>query len=152
MHTFSLSNYEFKFLTRSATVRRFGQGPSYSPNCLEEHFDFKTSTSKMTWSRDVCDHLLADIFLLFSFEADSIQSLLSTGMKHLASRFKFTYKYIDDVLSISNLVTGCNPNDLDIWTDWCRFSNPEFENYLDQIYHVNLRSKTQQRATLLLLT
>ena len=19
------------------------------------------------------------------------------------------------------LVTGCNPNDLDIWTDWCRF-------------------------------
>ena len=19
-----------------------------------------------------------------------------------------------------NIVTGCNPNDLDIWTDWCR--------------------------------
>ena len=56
--------------------------------------------------------LLADIFL-YSYEADFIQSLLSTGKKQLASRFNLTYRYIDDVLSINN---------------------PEFENYLGQMY------------------
>ena len=59
-----------------------------------------------------CAPLLADIFL-YSYEADFIQSLLSTGKKHLASRFNLTYRYIDDVLSINN---------------------PEFENYLGQMY------------------
>ena len=54
-----------------------------------------------------CAPLLADIFL-YSYEAEFIQSLLSTGRKQLASRFNFTYRYIDDVLSINN---------------------PEFENY-----------------------
>ena len=44
-----------------------------------------------------CAPLLADIFL-YSYEADFIQSLLSTGKKHLASRFNLTYRYIDDVL------------------------------------------------------
>ena len=77
-----------------------------------------------------CAPLLADIFL-YSHEADFIQSLLSTGKKHLASRFNLTYMYIDDVLSINN---------------------PEFENYLGQMYPVNLRSRTPQRAPLLLLT
>ena len=56
--------------------------------------------------------LLADTFL-YSYEADFIQSLLSTGNKHLASRFNLTYRYIDDVLSINN---------------------PELENYLGQLY------------------
>ena len=59
-----------------------------------------------------CTPLLADIFL-YSYEADFIQSLLSTGKKHLASGFNLTYRYIDDVLSINN---------------------PEFENYLGQMY------------------
>ena len=54
---------------------------------------------------------LADIFL-YSYEAELIQSLLSTGKKQLASRFNLTYRYIDDVLSINN---------------------PELENYLSQI-------------------
>ena len=57
-----------------------------------------------------CAPLLADIFL-YSYEAEFIQSLLSTGRKQLASRFNFIYRYIDDVLSINN---------------------PEFENYLGQ--------------------
>ena len=48
-----------------------------------------------------CAPLLADIFL-YSYEADFIQSLLSTGKKHLASRFNLTYRYIDDVLSLNN--------------------------------------------------
>ena len=48
-----------------------------------------------------CAPLLADIFL-YSYEAEFIQSLLSTGRKRLASQFNFTYRYIDDVLSINN--------------------------------------------------
>ena len=77
-----------------------------------------------------CAPLIADIFL-YSYEAELIQSLLSTGRKQLASRFNFTYRYIDDVLSINN---------------------PEFENFLDRCIPLNSRSKTRQRATLLLLT
>ena len=37
-----------------------------------------------------CAPLLADIFL-YSYEAEFIQSLLSTGRKRLASQFNFTY-------------------------------------------------------------
>ena len=66
-----------------------------------------------------CAPLLTDIFL-YSYEAEFIQSLLSTGRKQLASRFNFTYRYIDDVLSINN---------------------PEFENYLGQMYPVELEIK-----------
>ena len=66
-----------------------------------------------------CAPLLADIFL-YSYEVEFIQSLLSTGRKQLASRFNFTYRYIDDVLSINN---------------------PEFENYLGQTYAVELEIK-----------
>ena len=66
-----------------------------------------------------CAPLLADIFL-YSYDADFIQSLLSTGKKQLASRFNLTYKYIDNVLSINN---------------------QEFENYLDQMYTAELEIK-----------
>ena len=59
-----------------------------------------------------CAPLLADLFL-YSYKAEFIQSLLSTGRKRLASQFNFTYRYIDDVLSINN---------------------PDFENYLGQMY------------------
>ena len=48
-----------------------------------------------------CAPLLADIFL-YSYEADFIQGLLSTGKKKLAFQFNFTRRYIDDVLSINN--------------------------------------------------
>ena len=41
-----------------------------------------------------CAPLLADIYL-YSYEAVFIQSLLSTDMKQLPSRFKLTYMYID---------------------------------------------------------
>ena len=66
-----------------------------------------------------CAPLLADIFL-YSYEADFIQSLLSTGKKKLASQFNFTYRYIDDILSINN---------------------PDFENYLGQIFPAELEIK-----------
>ena len=66
-----------------------------------------------------CAPLLADIFL-YSYEAEFIQSLLSTGRKHLASQFSFTYRYIDDVLSINN---------------------PNFKDYLHEIYPHELEIK-----------
>ena len=59
-----------------------------------------------------CVPLLADIFL-YSYKAEFIQSLLSTGRKRLTSQFNFTYRYIDNALSIDN---------------------PDFENYLGQMY------------------
>ena len=68
-----------------------------------------------------CAPLIADIFL-YSYEAEFIQSLLSAGKKRLASQFNFTYRYIDDVLSIMSF--RCIP--------------------------LSLRSKTRRRATLLL--
>ena len=66
-----------------------------------------------------CAPLLADIFL-YSNEAEFIQSLLSAGKKKLASQFNFTYRYIDDVLSINN---------------------PDFANYLGQMYSAELEIK-----------
>ena len=66
-----------------------------------------------------CVPLLADIFL-YSYEAEFIQSLLSAGKKRLASQFNFTYRYIDDVLSINN---------------------SDFENYLGQLYPPELEIK-----------
>ena len=63
--------------------------------------------------------LLADVFL-YSYEAEYIQSLLSTGGKRLASEFNFTYRYIDDVLSINN---------------------PDLENNLGQMYPPELEIK-----------
>ena len=72
-----------------------------------------------------CAPLLVDIFL-YSYEADFIQSLLSTGKKNLASRFNLTYRYIDDVLSINN---------------------PEFENYLGKMYPAELEIKDTTEST-----
>ena len=66
-----------------------------------------------------CVPLLVDIFL-YSYEADFIHSLLSTGRKQLAFRLNLTYRYIDDVLSIHN---------------------PEFEHYLGQMQTVELEIK-----------
>ena len=66
-----------------------------------------------------CSPYFAEIFL-YSYEAEFIQSLLSTGKKHLASRFNLTYRYIDDVLSINN---------------------QEFENYVGQRYPSELEIK-----------
>ena len=72
-----------------------------------------------------CAPLLTDIFL-YSYEADFIQSLLSTGKKQLASRLNLTYRYIDDELSINN---------------------PEFENYLGQMHPAELEIKDTTEST-----
>ena len=54
------------------------------------------------------------------YEAEFIQSLLSTGKKQLVSSFNLTYRYIDDELSINN---------------------QDFDNYMGQIYPAELEIK-----------
>ena len=61
-----------------------------------------------------CAPFIANIFF-YSNEAEFIQTLLSTNKKQLSYRFISTHRYIDDGLSINN---------------------PEFENYLGQMYSV----------------
>ena len=48
-----------------------------------------------------CAPLLADLFL-YSYEAEFIQKLLTNKQKKLAASFNFTFRYIDDVLSMNN--------------------------------------------------
>ena len=52
-----------------------------------------------------CAPLLADLFL-YSHEADFIQRLLKKNEKKLVRSFNFTFRYIDDVLSLNNFSFG----------------------------------------------
>ena len=70
-----------------------------------------------------CAPLLADIFL-YSYEAEFIQYLLST--EKLTSQFNFTYRFIDDVLSINN---------------------PDFENYLVHMYPAETKDTTESSTS-----
>src|SRR5210317_1584118 len=66
-----------------------------------------------------CAPLLADL-LLYSYEADFIQSLLEREEKKLAQSFGFTFRYIDDILSLNN---------------------SKFADYVDLIYPIELEIK-----------
>ena len=46
-------------------------------------------------------YLLTDLFL-YSYEADFIQGLLKKNEKKLARSFNFTFRYIDDVISLND--------------------------------------------------
>jgi len=48
-----------------------------------------------------CAPLLADL-CLHSYEAEFVQELLRKGEKKLAQSFKYTFRYIDNVLSLNN--------------------------------------------------
>ena len=48
-----------------------------------------------------CAPVIIDLFL-YSYEADCIQGLLKKNEKKLARFFNFTFRYIDDVLSLNN--------------------------------------------------
>jgi hypothetical protein len=48
-----------------------------------------------------CAPLLADLFL-YSYESEFLQKLVKEKKIHEARAFNFTYRYIDDVLSINN--------------------------------------------------
>ena len=49
----------------------------------------------------ICASLLADL-CSFSYEAEFVHTLLARKQKRLAACFNFTFRYIDDVLSINN--------------------------------------------------
>ena len=66
-----------------------------------------------------CVPLLADLFL-YSYEAYFIQGLLKKNEKKLARSFKFTFSYIDDVLSLNN---------------------SRFGDFVDRIYPIELEIK-----------
>ena len=62
--------------------------------------------------------MLADLFL-YTDEAEFIKKLLVQKQKNIAQSFNFTYRYIDDVLSLSNsdfdkYIHTINPPDMDI--------------------------------------
>ena len=48
-----------------------------------------------------CAPLLSDL-VLYSYEAEFVQSIFKAGKKHLAQQFNFTYRYMDDVLFLEN--------------------------------------------------
>ena len=48
-----------------------------------------------------CAPLPTDLFL-YSYEANFIQELLKKNEKKLSRSFNFTFRYIDDVLSLNN--------------------------------------------------
>ena len=48
-----------------------------------------------------CAPLLADLFL-YSYEGEFIQGLFKKNEKNLARFFNFTFRYIDDVISLIN--------------------------------------------------
>ena len=52
-----------------------------------------------------CASPLADLFR-YSYEAEFIQGLLKKNEKKLAQSFNFTFRYIDDVLSLNNYMLG----------------------------------------------
>ena len=63
-----------------------------------------------------CAPLHADLFL-YSYEADFIQGLIKKNQKKLARSFNFTFRYIDDVLSLNN---------------------SRFDDFVDRIYSIEL--------------
>ena len=48
-----------------------------------------------------CAPLLADLFL-YSYESDFLDGLLKQKQKQFAQSFNFSFRYIDDVLSLNN--------------------------------------------------
>jgi hypothetical protein len=67
-----------------------------------------------------CAPLLADLFL-YSYEADFIQGFINKNEKKLARSFNFfTFRYIDDVLSLNN---------------------SRFDDFVDRIYPIELEIK-----------
>jgi len=69
-----------------------------------------------------CAPLFANLFL-YSYKADFIQGLLNKNEKKLARSFIFTFRYIDDVLSLNN---------------------SKFADFIDRIYPIEFEIKDPQ--------
>ena len=63
--------------------------------------------------------LFADLFL-YSYEADFIQGFLKKNENKLAQSFNFTFRYVDDVISLNN---------------------SRFGDFVDRIYPIELEIK-----------
>ena len=93
-----------------------------------------------------CAPLLADVFL-YSHEADFIQGLLKKNEQKLARSFNFTFRYIDDVLSLNNsrfgdFVDRINPIELQIkYTTYIDRSASYLDLYLEINSEGRLRTK-----------
>ena len=79
-----------------------------------------------------CAPLLADLFL-YSNKSDFIQGLLKKNERKLARSFNFTFRYIDEVLSLNNsrfgdLVDRIYPIELEIKDTT---STDKSDSYLD---------------------
>ena len=92
-----------------------------------------------------CARLLADLFL-YSFEADFLDGLKKTDKK-LARSFNFSFRYIDDVLSLNNARFGdylhlIYPKELEIkdTTD-----TPTSASYLDLHLEIDSRGKLRTK-------
>ena len=66
-----------------------------------------------------CASLLANL-LIYSYEADFILELLKNNEKKLSRSFNFTFRYIDDILSLNN---------------------SRFGDFVDRIYPIELKIK-----------
>ena len=89
-----------------------------------------------------CAPLLADLFL-YSYEAEFIQKLISKKLKTTAQSFNYTYRYIDDVLSLSNTnfdkyINTIYPPELDIKNTTESTSS---SSYLDLMLSVDVNKK-----------
>ena len=95
-----------------------------------------------------CAPLLSDLFL-YSYEADFIQGLLKKNEKKLSRSFNFTFRYIDDVLSLNNYRFGdfvdcIYPIDLEIkdTTDTDRSAS-----YLDLHFEIDSEGRLRTNFT-----
>ena len=82
-----------------------------------------------------CAPILADVFR-YSYEADFIQGLLKKNEKKLAQSFNFTFRYIDDVLSLNNSRIGDFADCIKDTTDTDRSAS-----YLDLHVHLQIDSE-----------
>ena len=94
-----------------------------------------------------CAPLLADLFL-HSYEAEFLQGLLQKKDKKLAQSFNFSFRYIDDVLSLNNERFGdylhlIYPSELEVkdTTD-----TPKSASYLD--LHLEIDDRGQLKTKL----
>ena len=88
-----------------------------------------------------CAPLLADLFL-YSYEAEFMQTLQRDD-KHLARKFNFTFRYIDDVMSLNNskfndFVHKIYPEELEI-KDTTESTNAA--SYLDLYLELDIRHR-----------
>ena len=77
-----------------------------------------STDSRHAYGNKLCSSSLQ--FVPFSYEADFIHGLLKKNEKKLARTFNFTFRYIDDVLSLNN---------------------SRFGGFVDRIYPIDLEIK-----------